>query len=571
MRQDPGEWDTPPVEAAVMDAPEVAPRLAPHVAPLVEVAPAEATRAQAMREEAMQGEAMRAGAMQPGVVDDVTAFLPPGGPAPEADAGLHAGTRTDADADTDTDTDAPADPDAAAAPATPSYAVLFITYVWDEFVERRYQALCERVGAGDVYVFLDVSHGDPGPVDHPRVLRVSDDMLIALGLAPLGMRSVVWHNGDYPMYYLFRNAPRYHYYVRVEYDAAINADVDALLTQAAAEGLDYIAEPIDEGTASWYWSATCADHYKPHELRPDFIAVSVYSAAAIAHLFDARRRHTLAYDPEHPTAWPLSEGFVGSEMRRSGLRLGHFSRFGGVDHFKPWPPVREAELSNGLDAVVVHPVLDGARFARSLIEGHPAPGDVVLEDDPTLEKLRDFPVGTYAPSLLRRLTDLGREDVIDQLVPTLFPAPQAWSEVSRGKPSRQSSISQWSVGADVAADAGRAVNGRITGHYAFHTDFEDAPWWMVDLQTLYDLHEVRIFNRIDHRDRAAGAMIEVSRDGRVWEHVHRQERADDWGGADGNPLIVTLPAVRARYVRVVLPHFGCLHFDQVQVFGTHVA
>ena len=542
MRQDPGEWDAPPVEAAATPASVTAPSAEMRIEPSLS---AEVRHAE-----------MRDAAADADVVAPVAA---------------EAATETETESGVATADAAGDGSDTEVLPATPSYAVLFITYVWDEFVERRYQALCERVGKGDVYVFLDISHGDPGPVDHPRVLRVSDDMLVALGLAPLGMRSVVWHNGDYPMYYLFRNAPRYDYYVRVEYDAAINTDVDALLTQAAAEGLDYVAEPIDEGEAPWYWSATCADHYKPHELRPDFIAVSVYSAAAVAHLFDARRRHTLAYDPERPTAWPLSEGFVGSEMRRSGLRLGAFSRFGGVDHFKPWPPVREAELSDGLDAVVVHPVLDGARYARSLIEGHPAPEDVVLEDDTTLEKLRDFPVGAYAPALLRRLADLGREDVIDQLVPMLFPAPDAWPEVSRGKPARQSSISQWSAGADIAADAGRAVNGRITGHYAFHTDYEDAPWWMVDLQTLYDLREIRLYNRIDHRDRAAGAVIEVSRDGRVWERVHRQERADDWGGADGNPLIVKPAGIRARYVRVTLPGYGCLHLDQVQVFGTHVA
>ncbi|GAN77036.1 fucolectin tachylectin-4 pentraxin-1 [Acidisphaera rubrifaciens HS-AP3] len=562
MRQEPAEWDAPPVEAAGAGAPEAAPYGAVRVEPiLVEPAVIEEVRVGEMREPAFAAPAEMA-------APHVVAYA-----AADADADADAEVEGAADADADADTDIggevaarPAEP-----PPTPRYAVLFITYVWDDFVERRYQALCQRVGAGDVYVFLDVSHGDPGPVNHPRVLRVSDDMLVALGLAPLGMRSVVWHNGDYPMYYLFRNAPRYDYYVRVEYDAAINTDVDALLAQAAAEGLDYIAEPIDEGTAPWYWSATCADHYKPHELQPDFIAVSVYSAAAVAHLFDARRRHTLAYDAERPTAWPLSEGFVGSEMRRSGLRLGAFSSFGGVDHFKPWPPVRETELSDGLDAVVVHPVLDGARYAQSLIEGHPTPEDVVLEDDVTLERLRDFPVGTYAPALLRRLSQLGREDVIDQLVPILFPTPETWPEVSRGKPARQSSLSRWSAGADIAADAGRAVNGRITGGYAFHTEYEDDPWWMVDLQTLYDLREIRIYNRLGHRDRAAGAVIEVSRDGRDWEQVHRQERADDWGGADGNPLVVMLPSVRARYVRVTRPGYGCLHLDQVQVFGTHVA
>ncbi|OZB39596.1 MAG: hypothetical protein B7X48_08230 [Acidiphilium sp. 34-60-192] len=155
----------------------------------------------------------------------------------------------------------------------------------------------------------------------------------------------------------------------------------------------------------------------------------------------------------------------------------------------------------------------------------------------------------------------------------VFAAPAA-PLISQGKMAMQSSVCEHSRAASVSKDAAGAVDGVIDGDYSFHTDIEDAPWWLVDLDGLHEIAEVRLFNRVDRRSMAARAnriRIEVSALGRDWVEVLRKDDEFIFGGADGDPLIwrATAP-ITARYVRVSLLQRNPLHLDQVQVFGRYV-
>ncbi len=155
----------------------------------------------------------------------------------------------------------------------------------------------------------------------------------------------------------------------------------------------------------------------------------------------------------------------------------------------------------------------------------------------------------------------------------VFAAPAA-PLISQGKMAMQSSVCEHSRAASVSKDAAGAVDGVIDGDYSFHTDIEDAPWWLVDLDGLHEIAEVRLFNRVDRRSNAARAnriRIEVSALGRDWVEVLRKDDEFVFGGADGDPLIWRADAtITARYVRVSLLQRNPLHLDQVQVFGRYV-
>lgn len=139
-----------------------------------------------------------------------------------------------------------------------------------------------------------------------------------------------------------------------------------------------------------------------------------------------------------------------------------------------------------------------------------------------------------------------------------------------GRPASQSSVSTWSWGNTPEEDACGACNGNITGSYAFHTDIEDEPWWMVDLGADTVISEVVVYNRIDQSrstDKAASLMIAVSDGGDAWRTVYARDQRESFGGADDKPLRVAFSQpIVGRYVRLSLPGRTVLHLDEVEVY-----
>ena len=120
-------------------------------------------------------------------------------------------------------------------------------------------------------------------------------------------------------------------------------------------------------------------------------------------------------------------------------------------------------------------------------------------------------------------------------------------------------------------DAAGAVNGKISEYYNFHTRFDNLPWWQVDLLAQCQIYEVRLFNRIENPTVAARChnfKIEISSDGAHWENLIVKDDNTKFGGADGRPYCLVLSTPRTtRYLRVSLLKAGCLHLNQVQIFG----
>jgi hypothetical protein len=114
-----------------------------------------------------------------------------------------------------------------------------------------------------------------------------------------------------------------------------------------------------------------------------------------------------------------------------------------------------------------------------------------------------------------------------------------------------------------------AVDGVKSGGFGFHTEFEDKPWWQVDLASDHDIGNVVIYNRLDGlcAARARTICVLLSCDGSDWAVLYQHDSVT-FGGIDSVPLITDGEGRRARYVRVQLQHRDALHLDQVEVYGT---
>lgn len=143
--------------------------------------------------------------------------------------------------------------------------------------------------------------------------------------------------------------------------------------------------------------------------------------------------------------------------------------------------------------------------------------------------------------------------------------PTFGGNLALGKWAAQSSLSQWSR-LNLIEEAGRAVNGQITGDCSFHTDVEDNPWWFIDLGKIETLNEIRIYNRPGrYRVRARTLKVVISVDAKSWIEVHDQA-GYSFGGTSRVPLRVFVNKRKARYIALRLFERTCLHLDEVEVY-----
>jgi hypothetical protein len=138
-----------------------------------------------------------------------------------------------------------------------------------------------------------------------------------------------------------------------------------------------------------------------------------------------------------------------------------------------------------------------------------------------------------------------------------------------GRPARQSSTSAWSMKLSAGEDASGAVSGFCTGSYQFHTEFENEPWWDVDLGASQPIGCIRLYNRTDlAMERAARFRLLASDDGEVWIEFFRRDDAEPFGGLTGEPFTWSCDqGIQARFVRIQLLGRNNLHLDQVAIFG----
>uniref|UniRef100_UPI000577A96E discoidin domain-containing protein n=1 Tax=Campylobacter jejuni TaxID=197 RepID=UPI000577A96E len=134
-------------------------------------------------------------------------------------------------------------------------------------------------------------------------------------------------------------------------------------------------------------------------------------------------------------------------------------------------------------------------------------------------------------------------------------------DIAIGKKAFQSSLSKWSKDNDPQ----RAIQDNLEHiDYAFHTNLENNPWWMVDLEKEYPIELIKVFNRIYcFHEVARKLTIEISKDKKNWLLVHKGMNAFYKAGIEFE-IVLPIP-MKARYVKISLDGKGYLHLSKIQV------
>lgn len=145
------------------------------------------------------------------------------------------------------------------------------------------------------------------------------------------------------------------------------------------------------------------------------------------------------------------------------------------------------------------------------------------------------------------------------------------ANLALGKPTTQSSVyggTGQDQGSALAVDG--ITDWRENPFNWCHTALEDQPWWQVDLEAVYRITNVVVYNRVldgdpSVQDRARTLRLLFSLDGQTWDLVY----TDD--GERFSRLNVEIASREARYVRVQLGERNYLHLREVEVYGVPVA
>lgn len=277
------------------------------------------------------------------------------------------------------------------------YAVVFKTYTWDGFVHRQASRCKAAAGRGDFFISVDETNGSVGPIAFDRVVRVTNDKIVASGFANRFEKgSLLWWNPDY-VHYQFQEAyPDYDFYVFIEYDAVVQGQIETLIDQVAESGTDLVAFPIQMAKQDWFWTPFHRQTYELEDLQGALICMTVFSRRALEML--AARRRAMTKDGQ-VRYWPNAEVFVATEITRAKFKSRSLAEFGDVDAYQWFPPILEDDLQEIAGMAFLHPVLDRRRYVSALLKTTTQFRSFLYPRSKMWLALRRFPKKDYMPGL----------------------------------------------------------------------------------------------------------------------------------------------------------------------------
>ncbi len=128
------------------------------------------------------------------------------------------------------------------------------------------------------------------------------------------------------------------------------------------------------------------------------------------------------------------------------------------------------------------------------------------------------------------------------------------------KPTAQSSVHAYST-----APADGLTDGNTRGPYGAHTAAEANPWARVDLQDIYRLDKVKIYNRTDGwYDEGLPFTLELSENGTDFEVVDHKTSSFE----PSSPWIYVANGRKARYILVRGTSGKFLSLGEIEAYGS---
>jgi hypothetical protein len=495
---------------------------------------------------------------------------------------------------------------------TRKVAIVIRTHIVDKFLIGFAQAISSSMRY-DVIFAIDQS-GDPINVTGFDKIGLNREEFARLGLFTQ-IDDVLWRCGDYVLYLVRQQRPQYELFWMIEYDVAIDRADPISFFEEVDMFPEYqlLSTHFRQADRDWPWRATMEGAYS-NIFRCFFPLLRIH-ASAIDFLFEARRdESSKAARTIEQKGWPNDEVFCATVLANNGFRccdLNEIGRYYTPESFNWSAVIHPCQIAGGT-ATLYHSVRRGLDFIKSASRsGKSIDIELVLSklgiewivhEDGIEEPLKAFFVSKirhccddphkafgknsiFHPFMQEKLN----EGVVRSILRALAEARMVfclefirehyrawcWPEVglihnvALGRPAWQSSVCEWSNVDDLRRDAEGANDGSLEIDYGFHTDREEKPWWVVDLQRFYNLSEIRLFNRRKHYERLNAFTVFSSMDYKEWYATY--EFNSESIPTCEDPIIMKIECGRpAKYIKIQHQRTECLHFRECEVYGSPI-
>lgn len=439
-----------------------------------------------------------------------------------------------------------------------SYAVLFKAHYWNDDVQKQFDRLKASCREGHIYVALDAKCH---PIDYPpseAVFWISEVDLNAIGLYN---HNGWWYNGDLPSILFFIKNPSYRFVVAVEYDVGIFHDIDSIVSDMYENNIDAIYHNLPEDLSQWPNLSSAIDYYNFRDIRHALFCISFFSRQALSCLYARRLVQQSLKDKFNLDTWPIGEAVMASEVNLSNLKYRKLSDYcSNLDNYN-WNKGIIEELISFINPVntFIHPISGAEKCVLSNTTPDIKKVDELVLIKASLVKRLDFYGLIYHFS---NNTDNDRDLVLASARENLISVPSAkflfGKILSLGASAYQSSESIYSRNPGEANNALVPLPG---ADYSFHTDFEDAPWWEVDLGEHHFVETIHIFDREDVR-RSHHLIVFGGISQNDMLELYRNDGSRPIPGLNSGGLIINCGKI-LRFVRVSLTEPGMLHLNSV--------
>lgn len=440
-----------------------------------------------------------------------------------------------------------------------SYAAFFKTHKWNPIIERQYERFKKHIALGDIYILFDETNGSSNCIPDRyknNVITIDKNNISSLGLPDIG---TFWFNGDYSSIISLFKKPEYNYYCFLEYDVYTKINIDSIIIKMQENSIDIIGEEITCPNFEWPHISSCSAYYSNLDaLKKALFCVGFFSRKALVYLYARRLQQNELYNQEKLDYIPIGEAVMATEAQLSGLKYEDLHNFcDDLEHYD-WNNGCTEDISDNLpcENTFIHPVYDYEKFIRSnFYMGRTKIDEKLMEK---LKFINDFNVFSLSYHLEGN-TEEDKQKIFDLYKINMKDSFDYINEniVSYGKNSFQSSFSNYSVSKN---EATRALNLIPRNTYSFHTDQENNPWWILDLESTMFVKNIYLFDRPDIDSfRSQNLQIFVGENLENMTPVFKNENHTILSNIK-IPVNETI-----KYVMVVIEGFSILHLDTVIV------
>lgn len=443
------------------------------------------------------------------------------------------------------------------------YAIIYRAHYWDSDVEKNYLRVVENSPEADVFIARDTTNG-ACVIPHAENRTIFDIDIHKSEKMGFPTGGGFYYNGDYATLAFFKEFPDYDYYITVECDLSVFNNLKNIVEDMAANDIDNVCyeQPVD--AKEWRNVAQNDGYEHDKTIMPAWICIHFLSRKALLCLMISRYQHALAKVKNNIENWPYCEYIMGSIHKIHNLKFKDIRDYCDQMKFYHWRyAITEKAISRMNDSdkknTFIHPVSNINKALNTNFFGIEKVNCFIKDRMPLINDIRYYSRAYY----LKNNSEKDKEDIINCIKKNIDRTEGDFDYLFDDLLSLQATASQSSL-SDSSHSPDEAQNAltRLPGFdFAFHTQFEESPWWKMEFHENKFVHKLYFFDWVEYA-RTHNFYVMVGKDEDNLRLIWRNYDRKNIGNIETGPLVIPVNE-EIKIVKVGLTEHGILSLNAV--------